>query len=204
MREPDPPDVGAHVRTWRQRRSMSLRTLASACNLSPNTISLIERGMTSPSVSTLHQLATALQVPITAFFQEGIEKVELIASRAGQRPRTGNARVQLESLGSGLVDQILESFQVTLSPGADSGEQSITHAGHELVYCLQGELEYTVSGRIHVLAPGDALLFEARLPHSWCNRRSKPVVFLLIFEADGQTVSVQHMQVSDRSTRDSV
>lgn len=191
MSESDPPKVGAKVRAWRLRRGVSLRVLASACNLSPNTISLIERGVTSPSVSTLHQLATALQVPITAFFQEGMERVELIASRAGQRLRTGSASVQLESLGSGLADQTLEPFLVTLSPGADSGEQSIVHIGHELVYCLQGELEYMVSGSVHVLAPGDSLLFEARLPHRWCNRRSQPTVFLLIFQADGQGGPVQ-------------
>ena len=191
MAEPAPPNVGTKVLEWRQRRGMSLRVLAVACDLSPNTISLIERGVSSPSVSTLHRLATALRVPITSFFQEGIEKVELIAGRAGQRPRTGSDRVQLESLGSGLLDQTLEPFLVTLSPGADSGEQAIFHAGHELVYCLQGELEYTVAGQPHYLGHSDSLLFEARLPHRWRNLGVNPVVFLLIFQAEGQSGSVQ-------------
>jgi len=67
MSERGAPDVGAQVQALRQKRGLSLRTLAELCKLSPNTISLIEHGDSSPSVSTLHRLATALKVPITAF-----------------------------------------------------------------------------------------------------------------------------------------
>jgi transcriptional regulator with XRE-family HTH domain len=117
------PDVGARLRILRERRGLSLRGLAEVCNLSPNTISLIERGVSSPSVSTLHSLAIALGVPITSFFEEKKEKEEVILTHAGERPSSKSASVLLESLGSGLQDQTLEPFVVTLKPGADSGRQ---------------------------------------------------------------------------------
>jgi len=69
MSERKPPDVGSQVRALRMERGLSMRGLAELCELSPNAISLIERGATSPSVSTLHRLATALRIPITAFFE---------------------------------------------------------------------------------------------------------------------------------------
>ena len=125
--------------------------LAELCDLSPNTVSLIERGVTSPSVSTLHQLATALRVPITAFFQEPGEKVQVIHSRPGERSFSGSTSVLLESLGSGLEGQTLEPFLVTLKPGADSGPGAMVHSGHELVYCLQGEVEYEIDGQSYRL-----------------------------------------------------
>ena len=112
MAEPAPPNVGAKVLEWRQRRGMSLRVLAAACDLSPNTISLIERGVSSPSVSTLHRLATALRAPIASSSEEGIEKVELIAGRAGQRHgernRRGGARhfLALPEFGAGRLGRI--------------------------------------------------------------------------------------------------
>jgi transcriptional regulator with XRE-family HTH domain len=189
-----PPDVGAQVRAVREARGLSLRALARICELSPNTVSLIERGITSPSVSTLQRLATALRVPITTFFEEQPDRVEVILLRAGERPRSGSTSVLLESLGSGLQNQALESFEVTLKPGADSGRQPIVHTGHELVYCLQGEIEYVVSGKSHRLKAGDSLLFEARLPHRWRNPSKDPAVFLLIFGAavEGEAVE-QHL-----------
>ena len=169
-----------------------MRGLAELCGLSPNAISLIERGATSPSVSTLHRLATALEVPITAFFEQQDEKVPLILSRGSQRKYTGTDSVLLESLGSGLDYQTLEPFVVTLKPGADSGKQGMVHDGHELVYCLQGELEYEVAGTQYRLAAGDAILFEARLAHRWRNLGPAPAVFLLIFQSTLQGESVEH------------
>jgi transcriptional regulator with XRE-family HTH domain len=184
MSEWEPPDVGSQVRAWRERRALSMRALAELCELSPNAISLIERGATSPSVSTLHRLATALRVPITAFFQDRGRQSSVILSRPGERSLFGSDSVLLESLGSGLPRQTLEPFVVTLRPGADSGAPAIIHAGHELVFCLQGELEYRIDGQSHHLTAGESLLFEASLPHCWCNPNdADPAVFLLVFQS---------------------
>jgi transcriptional regulator with XRE-family HTH domain len=184
MNEPEAPHVGAQLKKLRDQRGLSMRALADLCDISPNTISLIERGATSPSVSTLHQLATALKVPITVFFQMPGEQMQVIRSRPGNRPFSGSTSVLLESLGSGLEGQTLAPFVVTLQPGADSGTPSMVHGGHELVFCLQGELEYTIEGFSYHLTPGESLLFEASLAHCWRNLNSvEPSVFLLIFDS---------------------
>jgi len=184
MSEREPPDIGRQVRALRRQRNLSLRGLAELCDLSPTTISLIERGDSSPSVATLHRLATALGVPITTFFQEPEGKVEVILTRAGERRLLGTGSIQMESLGSGLQDQAMELFAVTLPPGSDSGTGAIEHDGHEMVYCIRGEVEYQIAGKSYLLAPGDALLFEARLPHCWQNRSQEPATFLLVFQSE--------------------
>jgi transcriptional regulator with XRE-family HTH domain len=195
MSEERGPDVGLQLRALRQKRGLSLRTLAELCDLSPNTISLIERGDSSPSVSTLHRLATALNVHITAFFEERAEPVETVLTHAAERPRSGNAHVLLESLGTGLEEQSIEPFLVTMKPGADSGQQPMVHTGQEMVYCLQGEVEYEVASQLHRLAEGDTLLFEARLPHRWRNPGGSPAIFLLIFgEASGTQPAEKHLR----------
>jgi transcriptional regulator with XRE-family HTH domain len=194
MSEQEPPDVGSQLRTLREQRNLSMRALAELCELSPNTVSLIERGTTSPSVSTLHRLAMALKVPINAFFQDQGERLQVIRSRPGERSFSGSSSHLLESLGSGLEGQIMEPFVVTLQPEADSGQGAIVHDGHELVYCLQGTIEYVVDGEPYRLGSGESLLFEARLPHCWRNPQVEPAVFLLIFEATESAESVeQHL-----------
>ncbi|MGD8627025.1 MAG: helix-turn-helix domain-containing protein [Anaerolineae bacterium] len=184
MSESGPPDVGSQLKTLRERRGLSMRALAELCGMSPNTISLIERGTTSPNVSTLHQLATALKVPITAFFEGPGEQVQVIHSRPGQRSFSGSTSVLLESLGSGLAEQTLEPFLVTLQPMADSGPGAMIHGGHELVYCLQGELEYQIESQSYRLVAGESLLLDAGLPHCWRNpAEAEPSLFLLIFQS---------------------
>jgi transcriptional regulator with XRE-family HTH domain len=182
MSEQEAPMVGLHLKELRSVRGLSLRALAELCDLSPNTISLIERGASSPSVSTLHRLATALGVPITTFFTEPIEKREVILTRAEERARSGTAKVVLESIGYGLEQQACDPFMVTMEAGASSGDKVMVHTGHELVFCVEGTLEYEIDAEKYLLYPGDALLFHADLPHRWRTANKHPVKFLLVMQ----------------------
>ena len=191
MSQRDLPDIGVQVQALRERLGLSIRGLAEQCSLSPNTISLIERGATSPSVSTLHQLASALRVPITAFFEDPGDDQQVIHSQPGHRAFSGTTSVLMESLGSGLEGQRLEPFVVTLEAGTDSGPGSMIHDGHELVYCLEGTIEYVIEGKSYRLGAGESLLFEARLPHCWRNPGDAPALFLLVLESTGSTRPVE-------------
>ena len=68
----DPAEVlvGRKLRELRNRKGLSLRALADRSGLNVNTLSLVENGKSSPSVSTLQQLALALEVPIATFLNQ--------------------------------------------------------------------------------------------------------------------------------------
>jgi transcriptional regulator with XRE-family HTH domain len=195
MDEISPPDIGPKLRTLRKRRRLSLRALAELCGLSVNTISLVERGKTSPSVATLHRLVTALGVSMTFFFEEE-EQRDVVFVKADRRVRTRSDSVMMENLGSGLRAQTMEPLLVTLQPGAGSGDEPIVHLGHEFVFCLEGEIEYEIRDGQYLLGVGDSLIFEAHLPHRWRNVGDKPSAILLILQTqDGREESVeQHLQ----------
>jgi transcriptional regulator with XRE-family HTH domain len=162
-------DVGRCLRVLRAERSLSIRSLAEQSGLNVNTLSLIENSKTSPSVSTLQQLARALDVPITAFFETNTSKNNISYQKADQRPRAAFAHGTLEDLGTGLTLHGGQPLLVTLEPKADSGPTPIVHTGHEFVFCLEGHLAYTIEDHVFQIDPGDSLLFEAYLPHSWQN-----------------------------------
>jgi len=163
------PEIGRCLRELRVRRNLSIRTLAEQSGLNANTLSLIENSRTSPSVSTLQQLASALDVPITAFFKIDTPKNNISYQKAGQRPRAAFTHGTLEDLGAGLTLQGGQPFLVTLKPKANSGSTPIVHTGLEFVFCLEGHLSYTIEEQVYPLDPGDSLLFEAYLPHCWQN-----------------------------------
>jgi len=87
----------------------------------------------------------------------------------------------MEKLGSGLAHQCIEPLLIQLAPGASSGDDPFVHSGHELIYCVTGNLFYEVDGEPFHLEPGDSLLFEAQLPHRWGNEGKTPVTALMIF-----------------------
>ncbi len=193
--ELEPPiAVGSRIRTLRERQQLTLRALAERCDLSINAISQIERGENSPTVSSLHQLATALGVSITDFFRRETDQPALFVA-ADARLRIETNGICMENLGLGLPYQQVEPFLVTVEPGAGNIDQPVTHDGEEFVYCLSGEFVYQVDSEKYHLAAGDSLLFEPVRPHSFHNPAAGPASFLLIFLANGMRSSVRQLHL---------
>ena len=179
--------VGRHLRELRVGRGLSIRSLAEQSGLNANTLSLIENSKTSPSVSTLQQLANALNVSITAFFEAEIPENTISYQKAGQRPSVSFAYGILEDLGFGMPRRGAETFLVTLNSLSNSGENFIVHTGRETVFCLEGQLTYTIEDQTFLLERGDSLFFEAHLPHRWQNTGTTPTRSLLVLcPSDGQ------------------
>jgi len=61
--------VGGRLRERRTEAGLTLKQLANRTGLSVSLISQIELGKSAASMSTLHKLATALQVKMTFFFE---------------------------------------------------------------------------------------------------------------------------------------
>ncbi|MBI5029959.1 MAG: cupin domain-containing protein [Chloroflexi bacterium] len=162
-------NVGSRLRQLRTDHDLSLRVLAEKSGLSINTLALIENQKTSPSVSTLQQIAWALQVPITAFFETDIPKSSIAYLKANRRPHAVFEHGSLEDLGAGLTDRIIEPFLVHLEPLTNSGPNPIVHTGYEFVFCLAGRITYMIENQTYLLEQGDSLLFESHLPHRWQN-----------------------------------
>lgn len=162
-------DVGQRLRSLREERGVSMRALARRSSLSANALSMIERGLTSPSVSTLHKLADALEVPITAFFREEPPRSKIVFCKASERVRLPLQRGVWEGLGGESFIGRVEPFMITLESGGSSGPYGMLHTGHEFVFCLRGTIEYEVDNQRFTLQAGDSLLFAAQLLHRWRN-----------------------------------
>jgi transcriptional regulator with XRE-family HTH domain len=173
-------NVGKCLRKLRDERGLTIRALASRSGLAVNTLSLIENDKTSPSVSTLQQLANAMDIPITAFFEAKRPEQKVIHLSAQSRQRASFESGFMEDLGAGVRQRRIEPFVVTLEAHASSGTLPIVHTGHEFVFCLEGRLTYEIEGQEYVLEAGDSLLFEAHLPHRWMNADYSPSRSLLV------------------------
>lgn len=161
--------VGHKLRNLRKAHKFSIRVLAERSNLSVNTLSLIENGKTSPSVSTLSQLAQSLGVPVTAFFESAEHKRRVVYQKVGERKQIVFSQGHMEKLNEGMPRMGSEPFITRLELDANSGKTPIVFPGREFIYCLEGHITYTIEGETYPLAPGDSLIFDAYTPHAWRN-----------------------------------
>jgi DNA-binding XRE family transcriptional regulator len=173
-------NVGERLRELRMERGMSMRALGRLSGLSTNALSMIERSLTSPSVSTLYKIADALGVPITAFFRLEPPKQDVVFRKSEQRSRVAFPRGVWEGLGGESFIGGVEPLLLSLEVGANSGQFGMLHGGHEFVMCLEGLLEYEFEKNRYILEPGDSLLFAAQLQHRWRNAHKGKTSVLIV------------------------
>ncbi len=193
-------DVANRLRELREARGMSMRALAARSGLSANALSMIERGKTSPSVSTLYKLADALGVPMTAFFGPQASRSRTVFVKAETRARVPFQRGLWEGLGGEKFIGRVEPFVMTLESGAGSGPHSMVHTGHEFVFCLRGHLEYHVENQVFDLQAGDSLLFTAHLKHRWRNPGNTVTNALIVLSdfSEGDRPTALHLSKEEQ------
>src|SRR5262249_33610820 len=113
--------VGELLRELREKRGLSVRTLAANAGFSPSFISQVENGQASPSIASLEKIASHLNITLAEFFQAGASRSSAIV-RSTERPRleSGWSKAEIESLWGGRSLR-LEPVLITIRAGGMSG-----------------------------------------------------------------------------------
>lgn len=163
--------IGREVRAYRRQQGITVAELANLTGLSIGMLSKIENGNTSPSLTTLQALANALSVPLTSFFRRFEETRHAVHTRAGEGvemeragTRAGHQYNLLAHLGANASGVVVEPYLITLTEESDIFP-TFQHDGIEMLYMLEGQVEYRHGDRVFDLKPGDTLFFDADAPH---------------------------------------
>jgi transcriptional regulator with XRE-family HTH domain len=176
--------IGRQVRAFRKKLDVTVTELARQAEVSSGMLSKIENGLTSPSLATLQSLSTALNVPVTAFFRQFEEQRDATFVAAGQglkieRRGTRNGHLY-QLLGHSFGKNVaMEPYIVTLTERSEVFPL-FQHNGNELIYVLEGKMDYHHSGASYRLTPGDSLFFDANAAHGPENLIDLPVRFLSV------------------------
>ncbi len=174
-------ELGEGIRAQRERKGLSLRAVASSVGISASMLSQVETGKLHPSVSTLYQIASYLDVSVDALMglsgtpehpgQPNEPSLNVAVMRSGNGPRIKRAHgVTWESLAAQSGWNV-ESTLVTYEPGggASSGRKLTRHNGIESGYILEGEITLYLGFEHTVLRPGDSFSFDGTGPHLFVN-----------------------------------
>ena len=161
--------IGAQIRQFRKQLDVTMAEVASLAGLSVGMLSKIERGVSSPSLSTLTGVAAALNVPVTAFFRKYEEQRDCAYVRAGEGlviERAGTrAGHEYRLLGHSIRSHLtVEPYLVTLTDASEVFPL-FQHAGVEFIYILAGEVLYRHGRKTYHLKPGDSLFFDSVAAH---------------------------------------
>ncbi len=174
--------IGERVRELRLGLGLTMERLANEAGLSLGMLSKIENGQTSPSLTSLTALANAAGVPLTALFRGLDDEQDALVVRAGAGLEIGHRGDgpgrKYQDLGSlrGPLRQI-EPVLVTPSD-AEEVFPLFQHGGVELIYMVEGVVEYGYGSKRYTLRRGDTMQLHGEVPHAPTGLIELPIQFL--------------------------
>ncbi len=155
--------LGQKLRKLRKEQNLTQLELAQQVGITNGQISTIERGVSSPSLATLHRIAQALNVPMTEFFEDERQReVELVRKGKGRKVAGNRENASIEVLcarsSAGAFNVMfleLESGELRLNPRPSVPDEYF-------LYVLRGKCEIQMEGDSYVVDPGDSIFVKAQ------------------------------------------
>lgn len=169
--------IGPKLRELRLQRGLSLQQLAERADVSAAAIHKIEKSGMVPTITTLLKLAGALNRSISYFVDEETEQngpAYLTTADERRIVYTSHLGIDLAGISGPYGRFFLAGAVATVDPGASSGANAMEHPGEELVFVLEGSMEFEVDGQGYRLAEGDSVHFRTDRPHRWKNPGKRP------------------------------
>jgi XRE family transcriptional regulator, regulator of sulfur utilization len=165
---------------------LSLRDLADRSGVSAPMLSQVERGETSPTLAVAERIAGGLELTLSQLLRlDETDGVSVV--RADDRMRVGAGLHSYEVLTPPLPGLRAQVTLHTLAPGGATGEPDDPPmhepGSRETAVVQRGSLRFVCAGVQHQLEEGDAVTFDADIPHHFENPGQDHASFYAIVAA---------------------
>ena len=162
-------NIGKQLKTARQNRNMTLDELAEVTGVSKPMLGQIERGQSSPTVTTLWKIATGMKIPFSSFLQEQKTKYTIIDLQEQDVLSEENGAMKVYTLFKFDPIRSCEAFYIEFEPGCAHDSDKHNDGVEEYIFVIHGTLDMVLNGTRVTLREKQAIRFEANIPHSYVN-----------------------------------
>ena len=157
--------LSKRVKKARHRRGLTLAQFSQQTKISVATLSKIENAKISSPVSTYAKIAKALDIPLGELFSESIPIPISFVTREERKIFTHSPGYTGESIAFKKPSKKMEPFVFTYLRGGRT-PSPYQHDNEELIFVIEGELEFRYGSGKYILKPGDCVYFDASIKHS--------------------------------------
>ncbi|WP_035285309.1 helix-turn-helix domain-containing protein [Actinokineospora spheciospongiae] len=175
--------IGSRLKAVRVERGTTLTTLAAETGISVSTLSRLESGKRKATLELLLPIARA----------HGSDLDELVGLTGTPDPRVHAEPREIEGRTFWPLTAAPgqpRAYKALFPPSTDEPDPR-THEGHEWMYVLSGRLRLLLGPHDVMLAPGEAVEFDTRVPHWIGNPGPHPAEALILFGRQGERVHLR-------------
>ncbi len=162
-------NIGRRLKTARQSRNMTLDELSEVTGVSKPMLGQIERGQSSPTVTTLWKIATGMKIPFSSFLQEQGAEYTIVDLREQDVVLEENGAMRVHTLFAFDPIRSCEVFYIQFDPECQHYSDKHNDGVEEYIFVVHGKLDMILNGAKITLAEKQAIRFEANIPHSYLN-----------------------------------
>ncbi len=174
-------EVGVKLRTLRLMYGLSQRELAKRAGVTNSTISMIEQGRVSPSVSSLEKVLSGIPMSLGDFFSFDSS----VNYTAFFKPEDLVSEWHSDGVTSTVIAASEGGYAVTCrhfvyQPGAEWGSDRCLKAECELGFVVAGELALVLAGVEEFLLPGSAFHIKPYRPYRFRNLSTEDARLIVV------------------------
>jgi transcriptional regulator with XRE-family HTH domain len=175
------PVVGTNLRRLRGQRGLSLEKLSKLSGVSRAMLGQVELGQSAPTINVLWKISSALGVPFSALITaRGGGGLQILRSESAKRLTSHDGTFSSRALFPFDEPRRVEFYELRLAPGGMERADPHNPGTIENLVVAAGAMELEVAGRKELLGAGDAIVFEADVPHVYRNRADEETVAYLV------------------------
>ncbi len=157
--------IAKNLREFRRRRGLTLAQFSKHANMSIATLSKIENAKISSPISTYSKIASALDIQLGELFSEPVPVTISIVKKDERRAFTYSGGYSGESIAYKKPNKKMEPFVFTYLPDGKA-PTPYQHNNEELIFVIEGELEFQYGEDRCILGTGDCAYFDGSVEHS--------------------------------------
>jgi len=176
--------LGERLQAVRKQQGLSQRELARRADVTNSTLSMIEQGKVSPSVSSLEKILAAIPMSIQEFFSDNLEIQPPVFRDSDfvkvHKDGTENSIMPLTEAGRDGVYLSRQSY----APGSQVSSEWMIRKGFVGGIVVAGELILKLDGNEYQLGVGEGFHFSLHRNHSLANRGDSDCIVISVSFSD--------------------
>jgi transcriptional regulator with XRE-family HTH domain len=173
--------VGHNIKRLRSRRNLSMEALAKLSGVSRAMLGQIELGRSVPTINVVWKIARAFDVPFsTMIASENVEKIRVMTAEETKTLSSATGEFSSRALFPFEGERNTEFYEIRVKPGCEEAAEAHAIGTIENLVVVRGTLSIEIGSEVRSLTPGDAILFQADIPHIYRNPGKVEVLAYLV------------------------
>jgi len=158
-----------NLKAIREKEKLSLEKVSQLCGVSKTMIGQIERGESSPTLTTIWKIANGLKVSFTTLINQPQPETEVIILEDVQVLTGDKGRYRIYPYFPFQEENRFEIYTVEIDHQGKLIAEAHRDGTEEFITVFDGELALMINDKQYTLKTGDSIRFKADRPHSYFN-----------------------------------